>query len=850
MLAESRQNGAELSATENSETDLEKYLRRTSGDLGDSSPALSRDSPSTPSNVESYFNPKGLSRTESVFSFSRTSFSSQLSNLTSISFPSPQSLSTGVSAIPTAPRAIRALAQAAAQILLWADKASKILGNLDADDDVEWAAAAGRDGLDEIEQAVNRFEALVEVYVQAIDELQMRPDIGDVPAKDLQGVVEQMENTLADWDKVKTSLKGLHDQVELAMEWEELWGTVLGDVGEEMNSLSRLVFEMEEKRHMSMREDEKNGNDQEIDLNGLESFLQDVPKRSHTLDCDSNRLNIPVGLGTSPLTSPALDKTIGDSALMALFARMQPLRASLDFLPMRLSMFQARADKVFPTVCKELEDRRVRLESDWKRLEKEAEDLRRELGEDRWVLVFRNAGRQAEKMCESVERSITRLQEAFESSVQHTSPSAMAARIESFEGKKMHYAPAIDRVLAIIQKGVKDRLTVNGEVIRLHTGMTARVQAMHRSLKIMETTIAETNAIQSTGLRDSVSSVITMDRSASDSFDVSPNSSPASSVVMAGAKQDVTPSSSLCGHRSPSLSQLSSGHQRVPVSGASNQHPPRRSATPVQGPTSVYKQGVYKPPTAPLARPSPTPLNGKPRWSSSGTMNESPSTSKSAASIRTPTSTKHFSSPRSASSLSSRPGASSLRKDLDGSPAHVHVGAARRRSHLPSFAERATQCVAAASPSDRPFSYRGRHVTAPGSSPSSSPVAGTIRSPSSLAVSKRNRPSLAKDTSSTSTFTTSQLKGNWSDTRVENSTDQGQFDVRDAETDAALERDLNNSQESHLSTLSSKAAAGRRSSSIVARRQSSLPLPTARASGLASTKSGRDSPVGHRPPWK
>lgn len=134
-------------------------------------------------------------------------------------------------------------------------KALKILSNLDAEDDVEWAAAAGRDGLGETDKAVGKFETLVEIYVQAIDELQMRSDVGDVEAKDLQAVVDQMESTLADWDEVRRSLKGVHSQVELAMEWEELWGTVLGDVGEEMDSLSRLVFEMEEKRHMSMRED-------------------------------------------------------------------------------------------------------------------------------------------------------------------------------------------------------------------------------------------------------------------------------------------------------------------------------------------------------------------------------------------------------------------------------------------------------------------------------------------------------------------------------------------------------------------------------------------------------------------
>ncbi len=203
---------------------------------------------------------------------------------------------------------------------------------------------------------------------------------------------------------------------------------------------------------------------------------------------------------------------------------------------MRLSMFKSRAEEIFPTACKELEEKRTRLEKGWKTLEKEAEDLRRELGEDRWILVFRNAGRQAQKMCESVERSITKLQEAIDTGAQHNNSAALAKKVENFEAKRTHYGPAIDRVLSIIQKGVRDRLTVNGEILRLHADMTSRVQAMHQSMHIMEATLEESNANHNSQLRDSISSIISMDRSMTGSFNETPGSSPASSVVLSGGK--------------------------------------------------------------------------------------------------------------------------------------------------------------------------------------------------------------------------------------------------------------------------------------------------------------------------
>jgi hypothetical protein len=538
-----------------SETDLQKYLRKSAAEDANNTTVRTKDSPrdsiSHSSNVDSYFDTRTLSRCDSIVSFSRATFSSQLSGLSSMHLPSSASFFTSLSAIPTAPKAVRALANAADQIQMWAGRAMKILGNLDAEDDVEWAAAAGRDGLGETDKAVSKFEALVGIYVQAIDELQKRSDVGDVEAKDLQAVVDQMEMTLADWHKVRSSLKGVHNQVELAMEWEELWGTVLGDVGDEMENLSRLVFEMEEKRHMSLRDDGNLHGSEGIDLNELETMVQEGPRSSKAVV--SNRFSLPSGFLPMRPDSSGAEKPQNDSNLLALFARMQPLRASLDFLPMRLSMFGSRADGIFPTACRELQDKRSRLEQGWKKLEEEAEGLRRELGEDRWILVFRNAGRQAEKMCESVERSITKLQEAIEAGAQHVNSAALAKRVESFEAKRMHYGPAIDRVLTIIQKGVEDRLTVNGEVLRLHADMTGRVQAMHHSMKVMQSTLEECNANQNSQLRDSISSIVSMDRSMSSSLNdpliETPASSPASSVVVSTGNQDTPPRPGPRAHR-------------------------------------------------------------------------------------------------------------------------------------------------------------------------------------------------------------------------------------------------------------------------------------------------------------
>jgi hypothetical protein len=145
--------------------------------------------------------------------------------------------------------------------------------------------------------------------------------------------------------------------------------------------------------------------------------------------------------GMFPVTNGRTATEIEDSSLLGLFARMQPLRASLDFLPMRLQGFQVRAQDMFPTACEELESRRTQLERKWKKLNSDADSLKKELGEDRWVAIFRNAGKQATQMLDSIERSMNKLKEsviAWEESGGRAERD-LQKRMENYEAKKMHY---------------------------------------------------------------------------------------------------------------------------------------------------------------------------------------------------------------------------------------------------------------------------------------------------------------------------------------------------------------------------------------------------------------------------
>ena len=577
--------------------------------------------------VTSYFNPFGLQRAGSIYTLSRVSFANQLAQLTSLQLPDAESLSTKVSAIPTSKAASKALMGAAEQIRSWISKASEVIAGLDGEDDVEWAAAGGREGLEEVDNAITRFEELINVYVSAIESLQGRPDISTVQSDELKTVVMQVETIISEWEKIRNTLKDVKNSVEIAMEWEELWNTVLGDIGNEMDVLARLVFEMEEKRHKSLMAEA--GGDGGLDITELETIVEETPPSKTRLQASSRFSVAAFPISPNSPQTPAMAQD--DSSLLALFARMQPLRASLDFLPMRLSTFHMRAEDIFPTACEELETRRTGLETSWKTLEKDAESLRRELGEDRWVLVFRGAGRQAQKMYESVDRSLMKLTEAVDGGVHLNNPATMGKKIESYEAKKMHYGPAIDRVLSIIEKGVQDRLTVNGEILRLHSDMQHKWEALKEKMHELDVSLEELQADKrNQQLRDSISSMVSNDQSTSGSLNDTPGSSPASSVVMTGISRELDPATPQKNGklRSRSKSTLPQpGRSRISsLPSISSSNVPRKSLTtrmsmiaaPIDRASPPSRQDSATPTGNRLPRPSmSTSEDGRPKWNSS-----------------------------------------------------------------------------------------------------------------------------------------------------------------------------------------------------------------------------------------
>ncbi|KAJ7642700.1 hypothetical protein DFH06DRAFT_1051990, partial [Mycena polygramma] len=134
------------------------------------------------------------------------------------------------------------------------------------------------------------------------------------------------------------------------------------------------------------------------------------------------------------------------------------------------------------------------LVAEWEAVQDESDVLREELKEDKWLTVFRTVTDQADGMMSSLEKAVNRCQEFIwqvhkrtQDPLTHSTSSDSSQRndklptfevytslIESFEAKKKHYMPATSKVLSIIDKGVRDRVTKNGETLRRHAESAQR----------------------------------------------------------------------------------------------------------------------------------------------------------------------------------------------------------------------------------------------------------------------------------------------------------------------------------------------------------------------------------------
>ncbi|KAE8271149.1 hypothetical protein A4X09_0g1204 [Tilletia walkeri] len=143
------------------------------------------------------------------------------------------------------------------------------------------------------------------------------------------------------------------------------------------------------------------------------------------------------------------------------------------------------------------------LQQDWASVTTDADMLKRELSEDKYLLVFRSVSDQADNMMASLHKAITLSQEfinAFRTSQQYlqsqqtqmgTSGSRLSldgndqlspesqleelrALKKTFNVKTSYYGPACEQVFHVLERGIKDKATSNGTILHRYADLKMR----------------------------------------------------------------------------------------------------------------------------------------------------------------------------------------------------------------------------------------------------------------------------------------------------------------------------------------------------------------------------------------
>ncbi|BFZ64993.1 hypothetical protein YB2330_006156 [Saitoella coloradoensis] len=438
------------------------------------SPPISESDPAKPLAQPSMSSSgKGMTRSETLATFARAPFATQLQRLTTHALPSSDELTLRISSRSTAD-ALREISSIATDAEKWIRNTTLVLEGLDAEDDVEWAGQ-GKDGFVGVEAQVGRFNMLLSTYLSVSLTVLERPDVrpspgfGEAPSSSshenpagplldrLDALSQSFQDLLVIHGRIK-------QQVDIALEWTEVSQT-LSEIDSELTKCDTLIFELEEARHVPPPSPS-------LDVNSLEALVAVSEGRRRIGSEGRSRHARTASLATLP--------TQTSTPLTRLEGLMAPLRASLSFLTPRLASFTTRATNIFPSAVKSLQDRKYGVEKRWGKLEGTVERVREELGEDQWVVVFRAAGGQCSDMVSSIARTLGRLQSC------EGSRNWDRDTLLSWQGKREGYVPAIPRVLAVIEKGVRDRLTVNGEVLRLYEQLKQEWEKLEEEVREMD----------------------------------------------------------------------------------------------------------------------------------------------------------------------------------------------------------------------------------------------------------------------------------------------------------------------------------------------------------------------------
>ncbi|CEH11748.1 Growth-arrest-specific protein 2 domain [Ceraceosorus bombacis] len=404
--------------------------------------------------------------------------------------------------------------------------------------------------------------------------------------------------------------------------------------------ISRAIFRIEEVRHAkALSSTDAGGGSSSAGNSGTSNVDEAFMELNSLLEEVSGSMRI-IEKAVSALAG--LDDAPGQDSLSGVLAGARRRRGSAGSLDSFTSFDEAAADISDATPSSESIVRHFQqLTEHWASAQVEAERVKQELSEDRYLTVFRGLSSQATGMMDSLDKAIVICAD-FISSVQQKLASSPAhpnsreeeldeeeetrkkledlkSRRSAFEVKRQHYGPACERVFGVLERGLKERATAHGSMLRRYRELKQRWKSQRDAMSRIDKELRRAEVALSPRSRERIPSDAAHSASspASSAAELSVGS-PASSLRPRPGPKSSSRELRPTAHRTPSSSSLASAATSPPPKPPKSSRrqsmidaPPQTSspsASRSRPISSVYAQGVYKPGAVSHASPNaPSP---------------------------------------------------------------------------------------------------------------------------------------------------------------------------------------------------------------------------------------------------
>ncbi|KAG0083138.1 hypothetical protein BGZ93_010358 [Podila epicladia] len=396
---------------------------------------------------------------------------------------------------------------AAEALSLWLETAEMAVFGLEMD--VEQEGASDKEDVSEIDVVLHRFHPNIDMLLELKERIEnrlvsgtiedlmdMKLDISDggpeggrndnegelyIPIT-IQELCQTAEAIHSSW----SSLNGMLDKVKVNLAGARVRGDLLSQIEnilEEISCIDRGIdaFITEKERIAS-------------ESSSRSSPIATVPP-SPTLSTLSMASSIQsmgvVNNGDSQAKQRNLEALAQlDSKMTLVLSRIEELEARIESLPTSETALGGSDTK------RDLRGCHQQIVARWDELKARREKLGQELKEEKWLAVFEQVAGQVESMMESMERAILHCQgliDKINNMVRDkVVPSAPIDRdhlftiFKSFEAKHKYYAPAVNKMLGMLENGIESRVTRNQDVIRKHQTMNQTWERLRGGLDRVE----------------------------------------------------------------------------------------------------------------------------------------------------------------------------------------------------------------------------------------------------------------------------------------------------------------------------------------------------------------------------